>query len=174
MAPILPIAKALKEAGNHVVSVVGARCDDLLILQDEMRKASSELYFTTDDGSCSYGIQGFVTDQMKQILDDPAYNIAHAWCIGPMPMMKFCSGLTKQYGIPTTVSMNPIMVDGTGMCGACRVAVGEETKFACVDGPEFDGHAIDWELALRRMDIYREKEKKIAEMINKRGAEGCR
>lgn len=174
VAPILPIAKALREAGNHVVSVIGARCHDLLILQEEMREASHELFFATDDGSCSYGIQGFVTDQMKRLFDEGAYQFAHAWCIGPVQMMKYCSDLTRQYGVPTTVSMNPIMVDGTGMCGACRVVVGEETRFACVDGPEFDGHAIDWDLALRRMDIYLEKEKRIMESSGRGCEQGCR
>ncbi len=169
IAPVLPIAKALKEAGNHVVSVIGSRCDELLILEDEMREASSELYITTDDGSCSYGIKGFVTDKIKEILEDPHYDVKHIWAIGPVIMMKFCATLTKQYEIPTTVSMNPIMVDGTGMCGACRVSVGNETKFACVDGPEFDGHKIDWELAMRRMNIFKEKERIIAERYEKGG-----
>lgn len=163
VAPVLPIAKALKEAGNRVISIIGARCDELLILEEEMREASTELYITTDDGSCSLGIKGFVTDQMKAILEDPSYNVSHIWAIGPVIMMKFCAQLTKNYNVPTTVSMNPIMVDGTGMCGACRVSVGDETKFACVDGPEFDGHKIDWDLAMRRMNIYRAKEAAVWE-----------
>jgi len=168
VAPVLPIAKALKEAGNHVVSIIGARCDELLILEDEMRAASSELHVTTDDGSCSYGIKGFVTDKIKEILDDASYDVKHIWAIGPVIMMKFCASLTRDYEVPTTVSMNPIMVDGTGMCGACRVGVGEETKFACVDGPEFDGHKIDWDLAMRRMNIFKEKER----IVTERHAEG--
>lgn len=168
VAPVLPIAKALKEAGNHVVSIIGARCDELLILEDEMRDASSELHITTDDGSCSYGIKGFVTDKIKEILDDPSSDVKHVWAIGPVIMMKFCASLTREYDVPTTVSMNPIMVDGTGMCGACRVGVGDETKFACVDGPEFDGHKIDWDLAMRRMNIFKEKER----IVTERHAEG--
>ncbi len=161
IAPVLPIARALKEAGNKVISIIGARCDELLILEDEMREASAELFITTDDGSCSLGIKGFVTDQLKALLDDPSYDIKHVWAIGPVVMMKFCAELTRGYNTPTTVSMNPIMVDGTGMCGACRVSVGDETKFACVDGPEFDGHKIDWDLAEKRMNLYKAREQEI-------------
>lgn len=169
VAPVLPIAKALKEAGNNVISIIGARCQDLLILEDEMRAASSELHITTDDGTCHYGMKGFVTDKIKEILDDPKNDVKHIWAIGPVIMMKFCASLTKKYDVPTTVSMNPIMVDGTGMCGACRVAVGDKTKFACVDGPEFDGHLIDWDLAMRRMNIFVEKERLITERSEKGG-----
>lgn len=169
VAPVLPIAKALKEAGNNVISIIGARCQDLLILEDEMREASTTLHITTDDGSCSYGVKGFVTDKIKEILDDPSNDVKHVWTIGPVIMMKFCASLTKKYDVPTTVSMNPIMVDGTGMCGACRVAVGGKTKFACVDGPEFDGHLIDWDLAMRRMNIFVQKEKLITEKYEKEG-----
>ncbi len=169
VAPVLPIAKALKEAGNNVISIIGARCQDLLILEDEMREASTELHITTDDGSCNYGMKGFVTDKIKEILDDPSNDVKHIWAIGPVIMMKFCASLTKKYEVPTTVSMNPIMVDGTGMCGACRVAVGDKTKFACVDGPEFDGHQIDWDLAMRRMNIFVEKERLITERNAKGG-----
>lgn len=171
IAPVLPIAKALKEAGNHVISILGARCHDLLILEDEMRAASSEVHITTDDGSCSYGIKGFVTDKIKEVLEDESKDVKHVWAIGPVIMMKFCAQLTKEYDMPTTVSMNPIMVDGTGMCGACRVSVGGETKFACIHGPEFDGHKVNWDLALRRMNIFKEKERIVMEKHNMEGVQ---
>lgn len=167
VAPLHPIAKALKEAGNEVISIIGARNKDLLILEDEMRKASSKLLIATDDGS--YGHKGFVTDLLKQVLEERK-DIARVWGIGPVVMMRAVSHTTQPYGIPTIVSMNPIMVDGTGMCGACRVSVGNETKFACVDGPEFDGHLVDWDLAQRRMDMFKAEEG-IANKIHECGGE---
>lgn len=167
VAPIYPIAKALKEAGNEVISIIGARNKELLIWESEMKNVSSELLVATDDGS--YGHKGFVTDLLKQILDTRK-DISRVWGIGPVIMMRAVSNLTKSYGVPTIVSMNPIMVDGTGMCGACRVSVGQETKFACVDGPEFDGHLVDWDLALRRMAMFKEEEE-IANKIHKCGGE---
>ncbi|KUO50551.1 MAG: ferredoxin-NADP reductase [Desulfitibacter sp. BRH_c19] len=156
IAPIYPIARALKEADNEVISIIGARNKDLFFFEDEMRNASNELLVTTDDGS--YGQKGFVTDLLKKILDEDK-DIKKIWAIGPVVMMKAVAELTRQYGISTIVSMNPIMVDGTGMCGACRVAVGDETKFACVDGPEFDGHLVDWQLAMRRLAMFKDEEK---------------
>ncbi|CEP66077.1 Cytochrome-c3 hydrogenase, gamma subunit [Moorella glycerini] len=158
VAPVYPIARALKEAGNEVISIIGARTKELLIWEDEMRAVSSELLVATDDGS--YGHHGFVTDLLKQVLEERG-NVARVWGIGPVVMMRAVAETTRPFGVPTIVSMNPIMVDGTGMCGACRVSVGGETKFACVDGPEFDGHQVDWQLALRRMNMYREEEERI-------------
>lgn len=157
IAPIYPIARALKEAGNRVISIIGARTADLLFWEDKMASVSDELLVTTDDGS--KGIKGLVTQVLKDVLERE--NVKHIWVIGPMIMMKFCALTTKPYGVKTTVSMNPIMVDGTGMCGACRVSVGNETKFACVDGPEFDGHLVDWDLAMKRAAIFKDEEKRI-------------
>ena len=165
IAPIYPIAKALKEKGNKVVSIIGAKSKKYLIWEDMMKNVSNELYIMTDDGS--YGEKGLVTDAIKKILN--LNKINKIWAIGPVIMMKFVCILTKKYNIETIVSMNPIMVDGTGMCGACRVKVGNNIKFACVDGPEFDGHKIDWELALQRMNIYIEKEKISLKKAEKEG-----
>ncbi|MDS1030093.1 sulfide/dihydroorotate dehydrogenase-like FAD/NAD-binding protein [Bacillota bacterium LX-D] len=158
IAPIYPIAKALKNAGNKVISIIGARTKELLFWDDQMRQISDELYIATDDGS--YGQQGFVTDILKNFLEQRK-QIAKVWAIGPVVMMRAASNITKAFHVPTIVSMNPIMVDGTGMCGACRVAVNQETKFACVDGPEFDGHLVDWDLAERRLNMFKEEEKVI-------------
>jgi ferredoxin--NADP+ reductase len=169
VAPIYPIARALKEAGNEVISVIGARSRDLLILEEEMRVVSDELLVATDDGS--YGHKGFVTDLLVKVLQEKQVN--RVWGIGPAVMMKAVSEVTRPFGVTTIVSMNPIMVDGTGMCGACRVSVGGETKFACVDGPEFDGHQVDWQLALRRLSMYKEEEARALTFHEeKRG--GCR
>jgi ferredoxin--NADP+ reductase len=156
IAVLHPITRALKEIGNHVISIVGARSKDLLILEDKMRAASHDLRVCTDDGS--YGHHGFVTDVLKDVLDNE--KIDQVVAIGPVPMMKFVSLLTKKYNVPTLVSLNPIMVDGTGMCGGCRVTVGGKTKFACVDGPEFDGHQVDYDELLLRLQAYCEDEKK--------------
>lgn len=169
VAPVYPIARALKEAGNEVISIIGARTKELLIMENEMRSVSSELFVATDDGS--YGHHGFVTDLLKRVLEERG-NIAKVWGIGPVVMMRAVSETTRPFNVQTIVSMNPIMVDGTGMCGACRVSVGGETKFACVDGPEFDGHQVDWELALRRMDMYKEQEAQIIK-AHKGGGCGC-
>ncbi|MDN5344264.1 MAG: ferredoxin/flavodoxin---NADP+ reductase [Clostridia bacterium] len=158
VAPVYPIARALKEAGNEVISIIGARTKELLIWEDKMRAVSDELLVATDDGS--YGHHGFVTDLLKQVLEEKG-NVARVWGIGPVVMMRAVAETTRPFGVPTIVSMNPIMVDGTGMCGACRVSVGGETKFACVDGPEFDGHQVDWQLALRRMNMYKDEEQRI-------------
>ncbi|MCI0502175.1 MAG: sulfide/dihydroorotate dehydrogenase-like FAD/NAD-binding protein [Fusobacteria bacterium] len=154
IAPMFPIARDLKKAGNKVITVMGARNKDLLIWEDVLKTVSDEVYVTTDDGS--YGRKGLVTDVAKEILERE--KVDKAWAIGPVIMMKFSSLLTEKYQVPTIVSMNPIMVDGTGMCGACRLEVGGKTKFACVDGPEFDAHEVNWDLSLRRMNIYKAKE----------------
>lgn len=153
-AVLHPIVRAMKEAGNHVICILGARNKDMLIMTKEMRAASHELLITTDDGSA--GHHGFVTDVLKEMLETREINQVVA--VGPVPMMKFLSLLTKKYGTPTLVSLNPIMVDGTGMCGCCRVSVDGETKFACVDGPEFDGHKVDFDELTRRLSAYREDE----------------
>jgi ferredoxin/flavodoxin---NADP+ reductase len=155
IAVLHPITRALKEIGNQVISIVGARSKDLLILEDHMRAASNELHVTTDDGT--YGRKGFVTDVLKEILE--AQDVKQVVAIGPVPMMKFVSKMTKEYKVPTLVSLNPIMIDGTGMCGGCRVSVGGETRFACVDGPEFDGHLVDYDELMLRLQAYCDDEK---------------
>ena len=154
IAVLHPITRALKEVGNHVIGIIGARSKDLLILEKQMQAASHQLHVTTDDGS--YGTKGFVTEVLREILD--TQTIAQVVAIGPVPMMKFVSKLTKEYDVPTLVSLNPIMVDGTGMCGGCRVTVGGETRFACVDGPEFDGHMVDYDELMLRLQAYCEDE----------------
>jgi len=159
VAVLYPITRAMKKAGNRVVSIIGSRNKDLLIMEDLMRAASDELIVCTDDGS--YGHHGFVTDMLKAVLEREKVN--QAVCIGPVPMMKFCSLMTKKYEVPTMVSLNPIMVDGTGMCGGCRVTVGGQTKFGCVDGPEFDGHQVDYDELMRRLQAYCAEEKQCYE-----------
>ena len=150
-----PITRALKEIGNHVTCIIGARNKELLILEDQMKAASHELLVCTDDGS--YGRKGFVTEALKDVLDNNDIQLAVA--IGPVPMMKFVSKLTKEYNVKTVVSLNPIMVDGTGMCGGCRVSIGGQTQFACVEGPEFDGHQVDYDELMQRLQAYAEQEK---------------
>ena len=159
IAVLHPITRALKNVGNHVTAIIGSRSKDLLIMEDHMRRASHELLICTDDGS--YGRKGFVTEALKDVLDKGDTQLAVA--IGPVPMMKFVSKLTAQYGVKTIVSLNPIMVDGTGMCGGCRVTVGGKTKFACVDGPEFDGHKVDYDELMLRLQAYCEDEKRCFE-----------
>lgn len=155
-----PQAKALHELGAEVHVVCGFRNKEMIILEEEMGAVSDKLVVTTDDGS--NGTKGFVTDALKQLIEDGnKYDLVIA--IGPMVMMKFVSKLTKEYGIKTLVSMNPIMIDGTGMCGGCRVTVGGETKFACVDGPDFDGHEVDFDEAMRRSAMYKPQEKESME-----------
>jgi ferredoxin--NADP+ reductase len=154
IAVLHPITRALKEIGNRVISIIGARSKDILILEDRMKAASDELYPCTDDGT--YGHHGFVTDVLREVLEKEIVNQVVA--IGPVPMMKFVCGITKEYEVPTLVSLNPIMVDGTGMCGGCRVTVGGQTKFACVDGPEFDGHQVDFNELMLRLQAYCEEE----------------
>jgi len=155
VAVLHPITRALKEIGNHVICIIGARNKDLLMLEDKMKAASHDLRICTDDGS--YGHHGFVTDVLKEVLEEGDIQLCVA--IGPVPMMKFVSKMTKEYNVKTMVSLNPIMVDGTGMCGGCRVSVGGKTKFACVDGPEFDGHEVDYDELTLRLQAYAEDEK---------------
>jgi ferredoxin--NADP+ reductase len=155
VAVMHPITKALKQAGNHVISIIGARTKDLLILEEKMKAASHDLHVCTDDGS--YGHHGFVTDKLKEMLDSMDVGLAVA--IGPVPMMKFVCRMTEQYKVKTLVSLNSIMVDGTGMCGCCRVTVGDQTRFACVDGPEFDGHQVDFNELATRLQAYTQFEK---------------
>jgi ferredoxin--NADP+ reductase len=156
IAVLHPITRAMKEIGNNVTSIIGARSKDLLILEDKMKAASHDLRVCTDDGS--YGHHGFVTEVLKEILE--AGEIDQVVAIGPVPMMKFVSLITKEFNVPTLVSLNPIMVDGTGMCGGCRVTVGGQSKFACVDGPEFDGHQVDYDELMLRLQAYCEDEQK--------------
>lgn len=149
-----PQAKALYNMGVDVTVIAGFRSKDIVILEDEMRAVSRKLYITTDDGS--YGEKGLVTDVLKRLLESGGYDLVIA--IGPVIMMKFVALTTKPYGVRTVVSLNPIMIDGTGMCGGCRVKVGGETKFACVDGPDFDGHLVDFDELMRRNTLFREEE----------------
>ncbi len=150
-----PIAKALGEAGNKVISILGARTKELLFYEDEVKAISDELVICTDDGS--YGQKGLVTEMLKQLVDR-GEDFKLAVAIGPVPMMKFVSLMTKEFEIPTIVSLNPIMIDGSGMCGCCRVVVDGKTMFACVDGPEFDAHKVDFELLTKRLSSYRDEE----------------
>jgi ferredoxin--NADP+ reductase len=159
-APLLPIATAMKEAGNTIISIIGSRNKELLILEDEFKAISDELIIVTDDGS--YGRKALVTQPLEEICQrQPKPDLAIA--IGPTIMMKFCCETTKKYSVPTQVSLNTIMVDGTGMCGGCRVEVGGKTKFVCVDGPEFDGHQVNFDLMTKRMGAYKDLEKKAME-----------
>ncbi len=161
-APCYLIAKAFKEAGNKVYMIMGARTKELIFWEDKMKNACDELFITTDDGSL--GEKGFVTQVLEKIMNNETVNYAIA--VGPMPMMRAVAELTRNKGIKTEASMNPIMVDGTGMCGACRVTVGGETKFACVDGPDFDAHLIDFDEVINRCKIYKEEERKRSENCN--------
>ncbi|AEA33207.1 sulfide/dihydroorotate dehydrogenase-like FAD/NAD-binding protein [Hippea maritima] len=162
IAPIHPIAKTLKDLGNHVVSIIGARTADLLIMEDKMKEASTELIVATDDGS--KGKKGFVNMVLEELLATEADNVDRIWAIGPPIMMKACTESAKKFNKPIIVSLNPIMVDGTGMCGACRVTVGGKTKFACVDGPEFDGALVDFDELMARQRQYKEQEQKALEL----------
>ena len=155
-APVYPQEKWLKEHGVDVDVIEGSKTKDLLILEDELRAVAGNLYVTTDDGS--YERKGMVTEVIKDLVENEGKKYDVCVAIGPMIMMKFVCKLTKELGIPTIVSMNPIMVDGTGMCGACRVSVGGEVKFACVDGPEFDGHLVDFDQAMKRQQMYKTEE----------------
>ncbi len=169
-APVVPIAEALKEAGNTVYSIIGARTKDLLICEKEMEEASDKLYITTDDGS--YGHHGFVTQVLQKFIDDgcaPDFVLG----VGPVPMMRAVAEVTRPHNIHTMVSLNPIMVDGTGMCGACRVTIGGEIKFVCVDGPEFDGHLVDYEELINRNRSYLKEEKMAVEEYTYHDGEKC-
>jgi ferredoxin--NADP+ reductase len=155
IAPLLPIARAAKQAGNHVVSILGGRTQELVILRSEMETASHEMIYTTDDGS--FGMKGLVTHALQKLIDERGKpDIVFA--IGPAIMMKAVAELTRPLQLPTVVSLNTIMIDGTGMCGGCRVAVAGESKFVCVDGPEFDGHKVDFDLMMKRQRIYLQEE----------------
>ena len=161
-APCYLIAKAFKDAGNKVYMISGARTKDLIFWQDKMKKASTELFITTDDGSL--GIKGFGTQVLKDLMEKE--KIDYVIAVGPMPMMKAVADLTRGTGIKTEASMNPIMVDGTGMCGACRLTVGGKVKFACVDGPDFDAHEIDFDEVINRTKIYKAEERRRCEDCN--------
>lgn len=156
IAPMFPITRALKEAGNTVLSIIGARTKGLLFWEDRMRAVSDELIVCTDDGS--YGRKALVTEPLKELLERHAGEIARVWAIGPAIMMKFASLTTQPYNVKTIVSLNTIMIDGTGMCGGCRVLLEDGAQFVCVDGPEFDGHKVDWGNLLARQQFYRKEE----------------
>lgn len=161
-----PSAKALHQMGASVDIVAGFRSKDIVILEDEMKAVSDHLYITTDDGS--YGEKGFVTDKLKELIE-AGHQYDCVIAIGPLVMMKFVSQLTKQYGIRTIVSLNPIMIDGTGMCGGCRVSVGGQIKFACVDGPDFDGHQVDFDELMKRNNFYKKEEQRDAAHVCRLG-----
>ena len=170
IAPLHPIAQGLKAAGNHVISILGARTKELLILEEEMRAASHEVRVCTDDGS--YGEPGLVTKLLGALIEERgAQNIHICVAIGPPIMMKFVARTTAPHGIRTLVSLNSIMIDGTGMCGGCRVSVGGQTQFCCVDGPEFDAHQVDFDLLMQRLAAYREQEKQALDRW--RGSHAC-
>lgn len=166
VAVITPVARAMKEAGNKVISIMGARTKDLLFWEDHLGAVSDELIVVTDDGS--YGRKALVTEPLKEVMERGG-KIDRVIAIGPTIMMKFCSKTTEPFGVKTIVSLNPIMLDGTGMCGVCRVSVGGQTKFACVDGPDFDGHQVDWDLLFARQRIYLEEEKRSLELWESHG-----
>jgi ferredoxin--NADP+ reductase len=166
IAVLHPITRALKQAGNEVTTILGARNYDLLIMEEKMRAVSDHFHICTDDGS--HGHHGFVTDVLKDVLEKDDIDLVVA--IGPIPMMKFCSLITKEKNVKTFVSLNPIMVDGTGMCGCCRVSVGGDTKFACVDGPEFDGHKVDFDELAKRLASYLEEERTSMDAFEKSNA----
>ncbi|MFT8349344.1 sulfide/dihydroorotate dehydrogenase-like FAD/NAD-binding protein [Clostridium saccharoperbutylacetonicum] len=176
-APVYPQVKWMHEHGVNVDVILGSRNKDLLIYEEELKKVSGNLYVTTDDGS--YGFKGTGSDMLKELVNNKGMKYDHAVIIGPMIMMKFTSMLTKELNIPTIVSLNPIMVDGTGMCGACRVTVGGEVKFACVDGPEFDGHLVNYDESMRRQAMYKSEEGKAQLEVEEgnthsHGGCGCR
>ncbi|MCX7969973.1 MAG: sulfide/dihydroorotate dehydrogenase-like FAD/NAD-binding protein [Negativicutes bacterium] len=169
IAAIWPIVRGMKQAGNHVTTIIGAKTESLLILVDELAGYSDELVVATDDGS--RGVQGFVTTALQAIIDR-GQAIDQVLAVGPAIMMKTVADLTRKYNIKTIVSLNPIMVDGTGMCGACRVSVGGATRFACADGPEFDAHQVDFDLLLSRLAMYRQRERDDVEKFEHEG--GCK
>jgi len=160
IAEIYPVALALKEAGNHVTTILGARTKDMLILEKELRDASSELYVATDDGS--YGQKGFTVDILRDLLTKGSYDIVYS--VGPIPMMKNTALVTRDFKVKTLVSLNAIMIDGTGMCGGCRVTVDKKVQFTCVDGPEFDAHLVDWVELEKRNKVYVQKEKHVCRL----------
>lgn len=166
---VLPLARALKAAGNKVISITGFRTKELVLMEKEMAEASDELIVCTDDGS--NGNKGFVTDMLKSVIER-GEKVDRVFAVGPVIMMKMVSKLTEPHGITTLVSLNPIMLDATGMCGVCRVDVGGETKFACVDGPEFDGHKVDFDLLMARLRVYLPEEKQSLQLFEQ-GQDGC-
>jgi len=163
-AELYPIAKALKDAGNRVYSIIGGRSKELVILESEMRACSDEVFVTTDDGS--YAQKGIVIDPLRKLLAAPEYGIKAVYAIGPLPMMRAVANLTKEFGVHTLVSLNAIMVDGTGMCGGCRVTIDGKMKFACVDGPEFDAHHVDFDELILRNRSYLEFERTSVERLD--------
>jgi len=162
IAEIYPVVKAMKQAGNEVITIIGARCEEMLIYRSELGSVSSELRITTDNGTC--GRKGFVSDELKDIIAS-GKKIDLVIAVGPVPMMKVCCDVTKPHGIKTLVSLNPIMLDATGMCGVCRVQVGGKTRFACVEGPEFDGHQVDFKDLMDRLKPYKDVEKKALDHV---------
>ncbi len=170
-AELYPITKALREAGNTVYAIIGGRTKDLVILENEMRAVTTDTFVTTDDGS--YGRKGLVTDQLKDLIDSTS-GVTAVYAIGPLPMMKAVSAVTRPYGIHTVVSLNAIMVDGTGMCGGCRVSVNGQMKFACVDGPEFDGHQVDFDELIMRNRGYAGDERASLERFEHPADHECR
>ncbi|TEU09342.1 MAG: sulfide/dihydroorotate dehydrogenase-like FAD/NAD-binding protein [Anaerolineales bacterium] len=160
IAPVYPKCRSLQEAGNYVIGIIGARTRELIFWEERMRSVTDELIVCTDDGS--YGRKGVVTVPLKELLDS-GRQVDRVWAVGPAIMMKFVCLTTQPYGVKTLVSVNSIMVDGTGMCGSCRVSVAGRTRFACVDGPEFDGHEVDWDLLLKRQRIFLDLEKQSVE-----------
>ena len=161
IAEIFPVARALKEAGNQITAILGSRNKELLILEAELKNASDQIYIATDDGS--YGRKGFTTDILKELLSKDKYDLIYS--VGPIPMMKRVTLISKEYKIKTLVSLNALMVDATGMCGCCRVSVFGEVKFSCVDGPDFDGHGVDWEELEKRNKVYSLQEKHICNLF---------
>ncbi len=169
IATTMPIARAMRQTGNRVISIMGARSKELIFWENELRGVSDELVITTDDGS--YGRKGLVTESLKELLESGGVDRVIA--IGPSIMMKYCALTTEPFGVKTIVSLNPIMVDGTGMCGCCRVQVGGLTKFVCVDGPDFDGHEVDWDLLFARQRSYLDEEKESLEKWRAGGSCHC-
>jgi len=167
VAVITPIARAMKQKGNRVISIMGARTKDLIFWENELRAASDQLIVVTDDGS--YMRKALVTEPLKELLLGQE-KVSRVIAIGPTMMMKFSALTSQPFGVKTIVSLNPIMVDGTGMCGCCRVSVGGQTKFACVDGPDFDGHQVDWDLLVNRQRVYLDEEKLSVETWQKQAA----
>jgi len=162
IAEIYPAVKALKAAGNKVITIIGARCEDLLIYKEELRTQSTELRITTDDGTC--GRKGFVSDELKDLINS-GEKIDRVIAVGPVPMMRACCEVTRGPNIKTIVSLNPLMLDATGMCGICRVTVNGQTKFGCVDGPEFDGHQVDFKELMNRLSAYKDLEKRAMDHV---------
>jgi ferredoxin--NADP+ reductase len=160
IAEILPVARALKEAGNQITTILGSRNKDLLILEEELKKVSDQIYIMTDDGS--YGRKGFTTEMLKELLSKDKYDLIYS--VGPIPMMKRVVLVSKEYQTKTLVSLNALMVDATGMCGCCRVSVAGQVKFSCVDGPDFDGYEVDWEELEKRNKVYSPQEKHICQL----------